>query len=172
MKSIVSKCSRIFCKPLDIHFPQIYRLQRTRPISTGQTRAASGEWPVRGHPEFSLSGEVSLRAGIAAAEPIGHLAPADEKSLVLRHHWSRSRAQTYLQGVEDNCPDQLISGVFVADGAFFTLTQRATSGAWNGPTIFYLADLFEDDDFLSVQNWEMSAACDGTVERTDIFCDG
>ena len=106
---------------------------------------------------------------IVRAEPIRHLAPSDAKSLVLRHHWSRSRAQAYLQGVEDGNPDQPIGGVFVSDDAFFTLIQRDTSPAWNGPTIFYLADLFEEDDALSAQSWEMSATCDGIIKLTDIF---
>lgn len=138
----------------------------------GQMTAAPGEWMVGSHPEFFLSGNAPSRSGIACAEPIGHLALSDQKSLVLRHHWSHSRAQAYLQGIEDIDPVQPISGVFVSDGAFFTLIQRVTSKAWSGPTIFYLADLFEDDGVLSAQNWEMSAASDGTIKRTDIFCDG
>ena len=137
-----------------------------------QTSAAPGEWLAGSHAEFSLCGETSSRSGIVCAEPIEHLAPSDQNSLVLRHHWSRSRAQAYLQGVEDGNSVLPIGGVFASDGALFTLIQRATSKAWRGPTIFYLADLFEDDDVLGAQNWETSAACDGIIKRTDIFCDG
>jgi hypothetical protein len=109
------------------------------------------------------------KSEVVFAEPISHLPPTDRSSLILHHHWSRSRAQAYLQGAEDNQPDQPIGGVFVLNKAFFTLTRRATSTAWKGPMIFYLADLFEDDDGLGGQVWEMSASCDGTVCRTDIF---
>ncbi len=172
LKSSVRKRSRIFCKPLNLHFPQIYRLHFSRRMPAEQTSAAPGEWIAGSHVEFSLSGEASSRSGIVCAEPIEHLAPSDQNSLVLRHHWSRSRAQAYLQGVEDGNSVLPIGGVFASDGALFTLIQRATSKAWRGPTIFYLADLFEDDGVLGAQNWETSAACDGIIKRTDIFCNG
>jgi hypothetical protein len=172
LKSIVRQRSRIFCKPLNLHFPQIYRLHRSRRMLTEHVSAASGEWIAGSRLEFSLSGDTSSRLGLVRAEPIKHLEPSDQNSLVLRHHWSRSRAQAYLQGVEDSNSVLSIGGVFPSDEAFFTLIQRATSEAWSGPTIFYLADLFEDDAALSAQNWEMSAACDGIIKRTDIFCDG
>jgi hypothetical protein len=169
LKPFVAERNAIFCKPLNFHFPQIFRLHRSRRIPPGQTPAAPGNWSLRSHAKFSLSGEVAPLAEIVCAEPIGHLAPSDQKSLVLRHHWSRALAQAYLQGVEDIEPDQPIGGVFDFNDALFTLTQRATSKAWNGPMIFYLADLFEDDGLMSAQSWEMSASCDGIVCRSDIF---
>lgn len=66
-------------------------------------------------------------------------------------------------------PPSPIGDVFALKEAFFTLIRRATSEAWKGPMIFYLADLFEDDGGLGVQSWEMSASSDGLVCRSDIF---
>lgn len=172
LRPFVAARNPIFCKPLNLRFPQIYRLHRSRRIPPDQTPAASGDWSLRSHAKFSLSGEVAPHAEIVCVEPIGHLTLSDQKSLVLRHHWSRAMAQAYLQGVEDVEPDQPIGGVFVSGDAFFTLTQRATSKAWNGPMIFYLADLFEDDGLMGAQSWEMSASCDGVIQRTDVFYDG
>lgn len=159
MKPIVSKRSRIFCAPLKLWFPQIYRLRRTE---AGRTTAASS-------PGFSLIGKAPSRSGMIV-EPIRHLTPSDHDSLVLHHHWSRLEARSYLKGIDDG-ESIPIGGIFVSNDAFFTLVQRTTSPAWRVPTIFYLAELFEDDDFLNAQHWEMSASCDGVIENTDIYFD-
>ncbi len=167
----VAKPRSIFCKPLNLCFPQIYRLHRSHRIPSLHKPLASAAWSLETHGKFSLHCEFSAQSEIVLAKPISHLAPTDRSSLILRHHWSRSRAQAYLQGIEDIAPDRGIGGVFVLDGACFTLSRRATAKAWKGPMIFYLADLFADDDKLSVQSWEMSASCDGIVGSSDIFYD-
>ncbi len=169
LRPIVVKPRPIFCKPLNFHFPQIYRLHRSRRIPSGQFPLPRRDWTLQTHGEFSLRNDIPRQSEITFAEPISQLAPTDRNSLILRHHWSRSTAQAYLQGVEDTEPNQPIGGVFVFNETCFTLTRRATSQAWNGPMIFYLADLFEDDDEFGAQGWEMSASCDGLICRSDIF---
>ena len=119
-----------------------------------------------------MSGTAPFWGGGVHAEPIWHLSPSDPHSLALRHHWSRALAYAYLQGFDDSDSDRSIGGIFVFDGACFTLIKIATSPAWSGPTIFYLTDLFQDDDALNVQGWEMSATCDGIIKLTDIFYEG
>ena len=169
LKPLATKHRRIFCEVINLHFPQIYRLHRSRRIPSEQAPRSVPDWTLQTHSEFSLHSKIQPVGEIVFAEPISHLAPTDPHSLILRHHWSRSRAQAYLQGVEDIEPNQLNGGVFALNETFFTLTRRATSRSWNGPMIFYLADLFEDDGDLCVQSWEMSASCDGAICRTDIF---
>ena len=168
-KPIIAKSRSILCKPLNLHFPQIYRLHRWRRIPSEHSPQAHSDGAFQTQSEFSLHSALAPHSEGVVAEPLSHLAPTDRNSLILRHHWSRSRAQAYLQGVEDTVPDQPIGSVFVLNEAFFTLVRRATSRAWKGPMIFYLADLFEDDGELGAQSWEMSASCDGLVCRSDIF---
>src|SRR3974390_2403106 len=69
---------------------------------------------------FDLKDEV---AGIAKAIPVRHLSPSDDRSLIIRHHWSESLANAYLQGVEDMDPDQPCGGVYTG---IFTNAQSQT----------------------------------------------
>ncbi len=169
LKATGAKPRPVFCKPLNLHFPQIYRLHRSHSVPSQQTPRSHGDWTLQTPSEFSLRNDIPRQSEITFAEPISHLAPTDPNSLILRHHWSRSTAQAYLQGVEDTESNQPIGSVFVFNETCFTLTRRATSQAWTGPMIFYLADLFEDDDEFGAESWEMSASCDGLICRSDIF---
>lgn len=119
--------------------------------------------------DFSLFNLKDDVAGIAKAIPVRHLSPSDDRSLVIRHHWSESLANAYLQGVEDIDPDQSSGGIFETEGEIFTIAKCRTRKSWSGPMIFYLAELFEDDSDIGVQIWEKSVGVDGEQRETDIF---
>ena len=164
----VARRGDVWCEPLKIYFPQVYRLVRKRV-------SLSSVAPTFKHNEsvvacnfslFDLKDEV---AGIAKAIPVRHLSPSDDRSLIIRHHWSESLANAYLQGVEDMDPDQPCGGIYETERDIFTIAKCRTRKNWPGPMIFYLAEVFEDDSDIGVQIWERSVAVDGELRETDIF---
>ena len=158
----------VWCEPLKIYFPQVYRL-------VAKKASLSSAAPSFKHNETVLSCDFSLFnlkddvAGIAKAIPVRHLSPSDDFSLIVRHHWSESLANSYLQALEDVDPDQLRGGIFETEGEVFTIAKRRTRKSWPGPIIFYLAAVFEDDSDIGVQIWEKSVGVDGELRATDIF---
>lgn len=164
----VARRGDVWCEPLKIYFPQVYRLVR-------KTVSLSSAAPSFKHSETVVACDFSLFnlkddvAGIAKAIPVRHLSPSDDRSLVIRHHWSESLANAYLQGVEDIDPAQSSGGIFETEGEIFTIAKCRTRKSWSGPMIFYLADLFEDDSDIGVQIWEKSVGVDGEQRETDIF---
>jgi hypothetical protein len=164
----VARRGDVWCEPLKIYFPQVYRLVRKKvSLSSAAQSFKQSETVVAC--DFSLFNLKEDVAGIAKAIPVGHLAPSDDRSLVIRHHWSESLASAYLQGVEDMDPDQPNGGVYETEGEIFTIAKCRTRKSWSGPMIFYLADLFEDDPEIGVQIWETSVGVDGVLRETDIF---
>ena len=158
----------VWCEPLKIYFPQVYRL-------VGKKVSLYSAAPNFKHNENVVACDFSLFdlkddvAGIAKAIPLRHLSPSDDRSLVIRHHWSESLANAYLQGVDDVDPRQPSGGIYETEGEIFTIAKRRTRKSWPGPIIFYLAALFEDDSDIGVQIWEKSVGVDGELRTTDIF---
>ena len=164
----VAPRGEVWCEPLKIYFPQIYRLVRKKvSLSSAAPSFKRNETVVAC--DFSLFNLEDDVATFAKAIPLRHLSPSDDRSLVIRHHWSESLASAYLQGVEDTDPNQPRSGIYESEGEIFTIAKCRTRKSWPGPMIFYLADLFEDDSDIGVQIWEMSVGVDGELRETDIF---
>ena len=164
----VARRGDVWCEPLKIYFPQVYRLVRKRvSLSSAGPSFKRDETVVTC--DFSLFNLKDDVAGIAKAVPLRHLSPSDNRSLVIRHHWSASRAEAYLLGVEDTDPNQPRGGIYETEGEIFTIAKCRTRKSWSGPMIFYLADLFEDDADIGVQIWEKSVGVDGELRETDIF---
>lgn len=69
-------------------------------------------------------------------------------------------------------PDQASNSICTTGEAAFTITKTETRKTWPSPTIFYLADLFEEDDEVGVQSWERSVGSNGELRETDIFYEG
>jgi hypothetical protein len=164
----VARRGNVWCEPLRIYFPQVYRLfKKKASFSSAAPSNKLNETAV--DREFALFNVKDEAKGIANAIPVRHLSPSDDRSLIIRHHWSRSFASAYLQGAEDQDPAQLCRGIYEIDDAIFTITKCLTRENWPGPTIFYLADIFEDDCEIGVQIWEKSVGIDGELRKTDIF---
>jgi hypothetical protein len=158
----------VWCEPLKIYFPQVYRItKKKRSFSS----AASTPYATAADCDFALFNVKDEGRGIANAIPVRHLSSSDDHSLIVRHHCSELLASAYLQGAEDQDPAHPCGGIFKTDGAIFTMTKCPTRESWSGPTIFYLADIFEDDDEFGVQIWEKSVGIDGELRKTDIFCE-
>jgi hypothetical protein len=158
----------VWCEPLKIYFPQIYRLVGKKvSLSSAAPSFKRNETVVAC--DFSLFNLEEDVVAFAKAIPLRHLSPSDDRSLVIRHHWSESLASAYLQGVEDTDPNQPRDGIYESEGEIFTIAKCRTRKSWSGPMIFYLADLFEDDLDIGVQIWEMSVGIDGELRETDIF---
>ena len=158
----------VWCEPLKIYFPQIYRLVRKKmSLSSAAPSFKCNETVVAC--DFSLFNLEDDVATFAKAIPLRHLSPSDDRSLVIRHHWSESLASAYLQGVEDTDPNQPRGGIYESEGEIFTIAKCRTRKSWPGPMIFYLAALFEDDADIGVQIWEKSVGVDGELRVTDIF---
>jgi len=164
----VARRGDVWCEPLRIYFPQVYRLVRKKvSLSSAAPSFKHNETVVAC--DFSLFNLKDDVAGIAKAIPVRHLSPSDDRSLVIRHHWSESLANAYLLGVEDMDPNQPRGGIYETEGEIFTIAKCRTRKSWSGPMIFYLADLFEDDSDIGVQIWEKSVGVDGELRETDIF---
>jgi hypothetical protein len=164
----VARRGNVWCEPLKVYFPQLFRLVRKRvSLSSAGPSFKHNETVVAC--DFSLFNLKDDVAGIAKAIPVSHLSPADDRSLVIRHHWSESLANAYLLGVEDTDSNQPRGGIYETEGEIFTIAKCRTRKSWSGPMIFYLADLFEDDSEIGVQIWEKSVGVDGVLRETDIF---
>lgn len=164
----VARRGNVWCEPLKLHFPQVYRLVKKKvSLSSAAPSLKLNETVV--DCEFALLNVNDETRGIGNATPVRHLSSSDNRSLIVRHHWSKSLASAYLQGVEDMEPRQVCSGIYEMDRAIFTMTKSETRNSWPGPMIFYLADVFEDDSEFGVQIWEKSVGIDGELRETDIF---
>ncbi|MEK4032006.1 hypothetical protein WOC76_00860 [Methylocystis sp. IM3] len=161
----VARRGAVWCEPLKIHFPQVHRLVRKK-------ASMSSAAPGLRHNEtlvvcdFSL---FNLGGDLTGSIPLRHLSPSEDRSLIVRHHWSKLLANAYLQGGEDMDPDQPCGGLYETEQAIFTIAKCRTRKSWPGPMIFYLADVFEDDSEIGVQIWEKSIGVDGELRTTDIF---
>ena len=167
----VARRGNVWCEPLKIYFPQVYRLVRAK-VSLSSVAPSSQHNETVDACDFSLFNLKDDVAGIAKATPVRHLSPSDDRSLIIRHHWSASLANAYLLGTEDIDPDQPYGGIYEAKRQIFTIAKCRTRKRWPGPMIFYLADLFEDDSDIGVQIWEKSVGVDGELRATDIFYEG
>ncbi|MGJ0510005.1 MAG: hypothetical protein ACR652_23325 [Methylocystis sp.] len=161
----VVRQGEVWCEPLKIYFPQIYRVIRKN-VSRSSVSPSFNERPVAC--DFSL---FNLKNAVTGSIPVRHLSPSDDRSLIVRHHWSKSLANAYLQGVEDMDSDQPCRGIYETERAIFTIVKCRTRKSWAGPMIFYLADGFVDDSDIGVQIWEKSVGVDGELRASDIFFD-
>jgi hypothetical protein len=164
----IERREHVWCEPLKLYFPAVYRLVKKKgALSSAAPGFKLNETAIAC--EFALLDVEDDTQGIANAIPVRHLSPSDNHSLVIRHHWSKSHASAYLQGIEDMNPRYLCSRIYEAEQAIFTIAKCETRKSWPGPMIFYLADLFEDDSEFGVQIWEKSIGVDGELRTTDIF---
>jgi hypothetical protein len=131
----------IWCPPLELYFPQIFRITRSVARSS---RAAEVT-----HIGYTLDPRAASRmvAG-SVTHAVDYLSAEETHSLIVRHHWSESLANAYLEAVEDLAETteslevlEIVGAVFtLPDGSVFTLAARPTRADWPGPMIIYVAD--------------------------------
>ena len=112
----VARRGKVWCEPLKLHFPQVYRIVKKKALrSTAASSCKLNE--VILNCEFSLL-KIKDERGIANAVPLGHLSSSDDRSLIVRHHRSALLASTYLQGVEDIDPTNACGGIIRRSAEF------------------------------------------------------
>jgi hypothetical protein len=158
---------KIFCEPLKLFFPQLYRIIRKQ-LLKGATGASPGHSSLQSA-TFSLVADAGPDADVATIIPIDHLSPSDEHSLLVRHFWTADQATSYMQGAEDHLPDQPLHSIVENGDGIFAVSKCRTRSQWPGPTIFYLADWLQDDERVGVGHWENWIGSDGLLQTGELF---
>jgi len=165
-----AKRGKVYCAPLKLYFPQIFKVVRRSEGRVVQLRTKSIK--PRGAAATShyvLSNTLPAGEGVVSAVPVEALSPSEERSLIVHHFWSREHAMFYAQAAEDHLRDQPANAVYESHDGIFTITNCLTHPSWPGPTIFYIADSFEDDAGTGLGYWEKWAGSDGKLHGDEIF---
>lgn len=100
---------------------------------------------------------------------IDHLDRNASHSLIVRHHWSRSLASSYLEGVEDVMDASNSAGLFEVDDAIFTLTERPTRANWPTPIIIYVAEIYAAQNAIDAEHFEVVVGPDGRAMPRELL---
>ncbi|MGJ0620444.1 MAG: hypothetical protein ACR65Z_06985 [Methylocystis sp.] len=152
----------VWCEPLGMYFPKIFRLSET--ASNNAEAAATHFYTLDPRPSTSLAGY--------SAQEIQQLDPHESHSLILRHHWSETAANSYLEGVDDFGEGNESPVILVRDDAVFTLTDRVTRRSWPGPMIIYVADIYDSQNDVAAEHFEVVIGPDGRQETRDLLAEG
>ncbi|MDE2361058.1 MAG: hypothetical protein KGM42_00160 [Hyphomicrobiales bacterium] len=168
--TLQAKRGNVFCKPLGFYFPQVFKLVR-RPESRAVQLDAKASGPHAAAPisNYALSIVPPTEEGLVSAVPVEALSPSEERSLIVHHFWSIDHAMFYAKAAEDHLRGQPANAVYENDDGIFTITKCLTHESWPGPTIFYIADSFEDDTGPGLGYWEKWVGCDGKLRSHEIF---
>lgn len=102
-------------------------------------------------------------------DEIDHLDRNASHSLILRHHWSRSLASSYLEGVEDVMDACDSMGIFEVDHSVFTLTERSTRADWPAPMIIYVAEIYDAQNEIGTEHFEVVVGPNGRPETRELL---
>ena len=102
-------------------------------------------------------------------DEIDHLDRNASHSLILRHHWSRSLASSYLEGVEDVMDACNSTGLFEVDDAVFTLTERPTRADWPASMIIYVAEIYAAQNAIDAEHFEVVVGPDGRAVPRELL---
>lgn len=164
------KRGRIWCEPLELYFPQVYRLRDKdcHVVIAGMDSNLSQPCHACA---FTLEvGGAALSVERAwAAAPIQQMSRCDKGSLIVRHHWSEMLANAYLEGVEDLAATPTVGGVFETESGIFTLAEAPTRESWPGPMLIYVAEIYDDSAPVGVVHWEMAISPNGEIRRGDML---
>jgi hypothetical protein len=154
---------RVWCPPLRLYFPRIFRISEK---TAKRPRDASA--PALHHISYTLDPSAMAAIGSFVVEEIDRLDGDAPHSLIVRHHWSRSLASSYLEGVEDMAPHEN-AGVFELDDAVFTLAERPTGAGWPAPMIIYVAEIYHSQSELDAEHFEVVVGPDGRAEPRELL---
>jgi hypothetical protein len=167
-----AEAGNIWCPPLELYFPQVFRLSR-RVARSGGAAAVT-------HIGYTLDRAASRAVAGSETHAIDHLSAEETHSLIVRHHWSDSLASAYLEAVEDLADTaetlealEIAGAVFtLADGSVFTLAERPTRGDWPGPMIIYVAEIYDAPNAVGAEHFEVVVGPDGKPEARDLLGQG
>lgn len=154
----------IWCPPLRLYFPRIFRI----------SQKAASRVHKAGAPERLLIGYTLDPSAIEAipgcvVDEIDHLDRYAPHSLIVRHHWSKSLASSYLEGVEDMADTHDNAGIFEVDEAVFTLAKRSTRAEWSSPMIIYVAEIYDSQNEVGAEHFEVVVGPDGRPEPKELL---
>jgi hypothetical protein len=152
---------RVYCPPLNIHFPQLFRI--LQPVTRADLEAL-GETevePVENFIDYTLDQDHRYY-GKVECEAVRNLAEADRESIVVRHHRSFEEAMSYLDAVSDLFGLEDAHPIFKTKEGLFTLARRQTDKAWPGPMVIYVA-VHPADNLVGSEVWQVAIAPDGSA---------
>lgn len=148
---------RVWCPPLRLYFPRIFGISRKVAKRPRQDKAHELQ-----HITYTLDPRAIAAIRGSIVDEIDHLDPDAPHSLIVRHHWSRSLASSYLEGVEDMTDISNNTGIFEVDDAVFTLTERPTRADWPVPMIIYVAEIYASKNaMIDAEHFEVVVGPDG-----------
>jgi hypothetical protein len=155
---------RIWCPPLRLYFPGIFRISRKFAKRPRRENA-----PELQHIAYTLDPSAMAAIAGCVVDEIDHLDRNASHSLILRHHWSRSLASSYLEGVEDAMDACNNTALFEVDDAIFTLTERPTRADWPAPMIIYVAEIYDAQNEIGAEHFEIVVGPDGQPEPRELL---
>ena len=158
------KHGRIWCAPLRLYFPRIFRITRK-----AVKRAREDNAPAPQRTAYTLDPTAMTAIRGYAFDEIDHLDRNASHSLILRHHWSRSLASSYLEGVEDAMDACNSTGLFEVDDAVFTLTERPTRADWPASMIIYVAEIYAAQNAIDAEHFEVVVGPDGRAVPRELL---
>jgi hypothetical protein len=161
---------KIWCEPLEIFFPQVYRLRKKHDLlsTASPSRGLKTTISLYTQERYTLSTHDGP-APLGEASAVDRLQPWEDRSVIVRCHLDARAAESYLSGLAEHVPSLVCGQVFHCNGYAFTLTRRETRKSWLGARIFYVAEVFQDDDSFGSLFWERSASVDGVLSATELL---
>lgn len=155
---------RVWCPPLRLYFPRIFRVSLKTAKWARQKNAPHAQQIA-----YTLDPSAMRRIPGCIVDEIDHLNHDASHSLILRHHWSRSLASSYLDGVEDVMDACDSVGVFEVEDSVFTLTERSTRADWPAPMIIYVAEIYDAQNEIGAEHFEVVVGPDGRPEPSELL---
>jgi hypothetical protein len=155
---------RIWCPPLRLYFPRIFAISRK-----AAKRARHENPQALQHIAYTLDPSAMAAIRGCVVNEIDHLDRNASHSLIVRHHWSRSLASSYLEGVEDVMDASNSAGLFEVDDAIFTLTERPTRANWPTPIIIYVAEIYAAQNAIDAEHFEVVVGPDGRAMPRELL---
>jgi hypothetical protein len=157
----------IWCEPLKLHFPRVYRLCDKDCIDSNAVVATDRSQLCHACAyTLDVSAALSVEGAVA---PIHRMSRGAKTSLIVRHHWSEMLADAYLEGVEDLAATDTVGAVFETESGIFTLAEAPTRESWPGPMLIYVAEIYDDAAPIGALHWEMAISPDGEIRCGDML---
>jgi hypothetical protein len=162
-----ARVGRVHCPPLNIHFPQLYRL--VQKVSRAQLVALGMpcEEPIAEFIDYTITSDGDY-TGTVRHQPVQSITDANMESIVIRHHGSMEEASAYLVAVLDILGTDRGDVICKTDEGVFTLARRATESSWPGPMVVYAATHASDNP-AGFAEWQLAIAPDGMIHEGEFL---
>jgi hypothetical protein len=158
---------RVYCPPLNIHFPQLFRTVQTVTQADLDALGRTDAAPIERFIDYTLHEDAEY-FGTVEREAVRCITEADQESIVVRHHRDMKEAVAYLNAVADLQGGAAINPICYTKEGLFTLAHRSTESAWPGPMVIYLAT-YPADNPVGSDEWYIGIAPDGaTMQGEDL----